>query len=104
MTGSEWRGHTEGPLASHPRTSKQALESLKVSAMTLLADGVDIGNMRITQLIDLQPARLEPLRTVGEGRPGAHGKAAMRRKASGEIQLRKAYGGHYDASPFGARW
>ena len=50
------------PIGSCPSLSwalAKALAQLKLSAMLLLADGVDVGNMRLADLADLSPRRPE---------------------------------------------
>lgn len=66
------------PVSIHAVKSdpnEKALQALKTSAMALLADGVNIGNMRLSELISLDHPRL-----------------MRRHKESKKMGLRKAYG------------
>jgi hypothetical protein len=72
------------------RQHQQALAELQLSAMVLLSDGVDVGDLRVSELLDLKPAGLNPLRIVGR-KNGGGGPTPLQRKASSQLQLLSAY-------------
>lgn len=87
--GSQHASHKQLPRLRAEQ--KAALTQLKLSAMVLLADGVDVGNLRLGDLADLSSTSL-----TGGGARSSRGRlprdrAAMQRKASDQLLLLSAY-------------
>ena len=83
--------------AGNGRKQKQALAQLKINAMELLADGVDIGDMKLADLLDLKPTSLKPLQMgerVSSGRRGSpnRGHYGLQRRSREQLGLAKSYG------------
>ena len=81
------------PIRRQARQQENALAELKFSAMTLLADGLDIGQMRLSDLIDLNPHHLNPLRMMRQRQDGpstTRGVQLQRRSAS-QLKVLTAY-------------
>ena len=84
------RPRSRGGLKSRKHQQQQALAGLQQHALALLADGLDIGDMRLADLVELNPATLSPLKT-GTRPSTTKGGQRVRRKASGKLQVYSAY-------------
>ena len=96
------RSRSALPLLKQKQKQQAALAKLQINAMKLLADGLDIGDMRLVELIEFDAAKPGTLRNVasaGVDRSSrwpentlGKGDQEQQRKASGTIQLYEAYG------------
>ena len=89
------------------RSQRKALAELKSGVMMLLADGLDIGELRVSDLIDLHPREINPSRVGANGhRPRVHRQRAnageLQRKAAKELELLAAYDNGHAGQP--ATW
>lgn len=90
ITGSRSGLNSQRSRGRLNRQQKQALAELKHSALVLLADGVDIGDMRLSDLLEVQPTHQNPLRKVGM-QPAAKNPQQIRRIANTNLQVANAY-------------
>ena len=96
------RSRSALPQVKKKQKQQAALAKLQINAMKLLADGLDIGDMRLVELIEFDAAKPGTLRNVasaGVDRSSrwpentlGKGDQEQQRKASGTIQLYEAYG------------
>ena len=96
------RSRSALPQVKQKQKQQAALAKLQINAMKLLADGLDIGDMRLVELIEFDAAKPGTLRNVasaGVDRSSrwpentlGKGDQEQQRKASGTIQLYEAYG------------
>ena len=89
--GSHHASHRQLPQLELGTQQKAALAQLKLSAMLLLADGVDVGNMRLADLADLSPRRLRGGRFPKD-------RLQQQRKASNQLLLLAAYQPSYGST------
>ena len=78
---------------SEAREQEDALAELKLGAMVLLADGLDIGQMKVSDVMDLTAAHLNPLRMISRARSPklAHRKEQLQRKSATQLKVLAAY-------------
>ena len=98
------RSRSALPQVKKKQKQQAALAKLQMNAMALLADGLDIGDMRLVELIEVDAARPGALRNVASAGvdrssrwpENTLGKGdqeqQLRHKASGNLLLYEAYG------------
>lgn len=71
---------------------RQALAELQQSALLLLSGGLDIGDMRLSDLIELQPAHINPLRNTSAAARSERPRTSSHTSTRTRAGLSAAYG------------
>ena len=82
-------GAVRSPRNPNRPSQRQALAELQQNALKLIAGGLDIGDMRLSDLVEIRPAHLDPLRSMSNARGSA------RPRTSGNVRTRAGLSAAY---------